>query len=201
MHTFRLQRSLHEILSRYLAFDISGVPCFHVAAPSLSRSPAPIHCEDHSEYQQGHPRYLWSTCPSYLLRIPNGAVLKHDRSPFCIDLARSEVLCHQSLDSIFCTPEPYWQQRMAAIEVRQTIDLTGRSLLLDARFGKEFYHFYASVLGRAATFLGFGAYLDHVDHFILPEATPYVVAWADLLGIPRERRFHLGEKQLVRAEE
>ena len=201
VHTLRLQRSLQEILARYLAFDASGCPCFGWKHPPAVSPPTAIQCEDHSEYQRGHPRYLRSDSPHYLLRITDGGVLKYDRSPFCIDLTRREVLCHHSLDSVFCTPETYWHQHLAAMQVSETVDLKGRSLLLDARFGKEFYHFYASVPGRTARFLGFDSYLDNIDHFILPEAAPCVVTWADLLGIPREKRVHLVERQLIRAEE
>jgi len=126
------------------------MPVLRVDAPPTVWPPTAIQCEDHSEYQRGHPRYLRSDSPHYLLRIPDGGVLKYGRSPFCIDLTRREVLCHHSLDSVFCTPETYWHRHLAAMQVSETTDLKGRSLLLDARFGKEFYHFYASVLGRIA---------------------------------------------------
>lgn len=40
-----------------------------------------------------------------------------------------------------------------------------------------------------------------IDYFIFPEASSFIVRWADHLGTPPERRFHLGEKQFVRTDE
>lgn len=188
-------------MGRYLAYDAAGNPCYRAATSPSWLPSTPIGCKPYPEYQRNHPPYLRVASPDYLLRMPSGGVLKYNRTPFCVDLLRDELLCHQSLDSLFCAPETYWQQTLTAIRIDQTVELRGRCLLLDARFGKEFYHFYASVLGRAARFLSFDHYLDQIDYFILPEASSFVVRWAEHLGIPPERRFYLSEKQLVRSDE
>ncbi|MGB8853933.1 MAG: glycosyltransferase family 61 protein [Pirellulales bacterium] len=171
-----------------------------MAAPSW-QSPTPVGCEPFSEFQRNEPPFLRNAAPDFLIRIPNAAVLKYNRTPFCVDLGREELLCHSSMDSVFCTPESYWQSSCASMQVAETLDLKGRALLLDSRFGKEFYHFYSSVLGRLAKYLSFDMHLDAIDHFILPEAAPFVVAWADILGIPPEKRRHLCERQMFRTDE
>lgn len=201
MQTLRLQRSLDEILKRYLAFGPSAAPC-HRDAPTLAwTDPSPVGCDQSDEYQQNEPPFLKYTAPDFLLRIQNGAVLKFNRTPFCLDRGRQELLCHHSMDSIFCTPESTWHSTVASMQIAETFHLSGRSLLLDSRFGKEFYHFYSSVLGRLARYLSFDWHLDEIDHFILPEPASFVVSWADLLGIPPAKRRYLGERQLVQTDE
>lgn len=136
-----------------------------------------------------------------LFRIQTAAVVKCYRSPFCIDRNRAELLAHPVLDSVFNTPEHHWRPLLTNIIINHQVDLRGRCLLLDSRYGKEFYHFMTSVLGRAARYLSFRHNFSAIDYFLVPESTKYAAEALDILGIPESKRIHLSEQMLVLCDE
>lgn len=160
----------------------------------------PIECSAFRPYQEGIPvsaGNYHALGPDMLLAVRAGSVIKHNRSPMCIDTEGQKLLTHSSLDGVFSLDSPVWTASLRNINVSRTIALDGRCLLLDARYGKEFYHFTVSVLGRFAKFLWFDQFLDEVDYFLLPEPAPFVVKWAEMLQIPEERRVYLYDGMLV----
>lgn len=201
MKKLSLSTSLQGIFEAYLARDAAGVPCLRHAEDLPWKLPRAIGCPPQSPYQENIQPLPACVPPDFLLHIRGGAVLKHNRSPLCIDIERNSLLAHPAMDMVFCRDPDVWRSHLTNIGATGAHRLPGRSLLLDARYGKEFYHFSVSVLGRLARFLSFGRELDSVDHVILPEPTSHVVAWADLLAIPAGKRVYLGEGVLLHAGE
>ena len=105
------------------------------------------------------------------------------------------------MDGAFVRDENTWRSVFCNLNASHSVRLEGSCLLLDSRFGKEFYHFYVSVIGRIASYLSFDRFLDRVNYFILPEPAAHVIAWADLLRIPQSKRVFLAEQTAVHADE
>lgn len=201
MLSLKTETSFDTILREYAAVDPHGIPC-HRPRPALTwHQPQPIGCRAYSTYLENTVPGTPYATPDLLLTIPNALVVKSHRSPFCIDLARRTILCHPALDSVFSTPPAHWNQTLRSLVHNRTVSVPGRALLLDARYGKEFFHFTTSVLGRLRTYLGFEKLLDAVDFFILPEPSPWVVAWADRARLPPSKRLYLGEATGVQVGE
>lgn len=201
MKTVTLTTSLETILATYLMRDRLGAPCLRPVEAIPWRLPTAIGCPPHSPFQENVPGVSGYVPPDFLLTIANGAVMKHRRIPFCIDMDRQTLLAHPAMDMVFCHQPDEWRRYLTGMQTTRSLRLRGRCLLLDARFGKEFYHFQVSVLGRLSRYLSFDQHLDSVDHVILPEPAPHVIAWADVLGIPSDKRVHLGEAVLLHADE
>lgn len=200
---FQIQSDIATILRQHLAYDRSGAACYR-PAPELDWSePTPLGCPAHRPFLQDVPAktaHQSKAVPAFLMEIEGGGLLKQGRSILCFDRQRQTVLCHRFIDPLFAFSPTIWLRHIHQLQVGRTIDLPGRCLLLDGRYGREFYHFNATVLGRLARFLSFDRRLVDVDFFLLPEATGFVRAWADILGIPPEKRIHLGEHALVHAK-
>lgn len=198
-----LQENLNHILSAYLLHDTLGLPC-HKHPPELPYAfppPLPLACAETKPRLTGLPPQSRVVVPDLLLKITNGAVLKYNRSLLCIDTASRQLICHPYVDSVFSQPRGVWQPSLSRIAIARNIRLFGQCLLLDARYGKEFYHFSASVLGRLHRYISFGNRLQDIEYFLLPEPAPYIVTWADRLRIPVSKRIHLQEGDCVTCSE
>lgn len=201
MNTFTIQTSIDAILQARLALDHDGRPCLRHSTPASWDRPLPIRCQPHEPYQENIAETTPFTSPDFLLSIPDGLVLKQHRSPLCMDCRTREIFCHPAMDGAFVRDENTWRSVFCNLNASHSVRLEGSCLLLDSRFGKEFYHFYVSVIGRMASYLSFDRYLDRVNYFILPEPVAHVIAWADLLGIPQSKRVFLAEQTAVHADE
>jgi capsular polysaccharide biosynthesis protein len=200
---YATQTDIATMLRRHLGYDGNGVPCYR-NSPELAWTPAtPLCCRAHEPFLEGvppRPSDQPIAVPTFLVEIEGGSLLKQGRSIFCIDRQRREVFCHRFFDPLFAAPVGFWQQQIQQLQVGRAVDLPGRSLLLDSRYGKEFYHFNVTVLGRLARFLSFDRRLADIDYFLLPEATGFVNAWADVMMIPIHKRVHISEHMLVNTE-
>jgi hypothetical protein len=199
---YAIQTALADMLRRYLAYDRTGAACYRTSPELPWVSPEPIGCPEHAPFLEHvplKPAHQAKAIPCFLAEIAGGSLLKQHRSIFCFDRQQRALFCHRAFDPIFAFTRDAWQQQVQALQVGRTLDLPGRCLLLDSRYGREFYHFNATVLGRLARFVGFDQRLADVDYFLLPEATSTVTAWADILRIPVEKRVHLGEHVSVHA--
>lgn len=200
---FAAQTDIAPLLRRHLAFDRAGAACYR-GCPELAWSqPTPVGCPAHAMFREGvpeKPAHQPEAVPAFLAEIEGGGLLKQGRSIFCIDPHRRELFCHRFFDPLFAFPPSFWQQQLHRLQIGRTIELPGRCLLLDSRYGKEFYHFNVTVLGRLARFLSFDRRLADIDYFLLPEATGFVTAWADLLRIPIAKRVHVGEHVMVKTQ-
>lgn len=203
MMNYVVQTDIAAILQQHLTHDRTAAACYRTT-PELSwNQPTPLGCPAHEPFLEGVPAktaHQPKAVPAFLMEIEGGGLLKQRRSIFCLDHRRQLLLCHRYIDPLFAFPATVWQPQIQQLQVGRTVDLPGRCLLLDSRYGREFYHFNATVLGRLARFLAFDRRLADIDYFLLPEASGFVTAWADLLRIPPEKRMHLGEHVLVNAE-
>ena len=199
---FALKTDLAGTLRRHLAYDRTGAACYRTAPELPWALPEPVGCPAYSPFLDGvplKPAHQAKAIPCFLTEIAGGRLLKQHRSIFCFDQRQREFFCHRAFDPIFAFTPGFWRQQVQSLQMSQTLELPGRCLLLDSRYGREFYHFNATVLGRLARFLSFDQRLADIDYFLLPEATGTVTTWADLLGIPLEKRVHLGEHVAVDA--
>lgn len=197
------QTDIAAILQQHLAHDRTGAACYRTTPELAWNQPKPLSCRPYEPILEGVPAktaHQPKAIPSFLMEIAGGGLLKQGRSIFCLDHRRQMLLCHRFIDPLFAFPATVWQPQIHQLQVGRTAELPGRCLLLDSRYGREFYHFNATVLGRLARFLAFDQRLADIDYFLLPEASGFVTAWADILRIPIEKRVHLGEHVLVNAE-
>jgi len=197
------QTEIAAVLQGHLAHDRTGAACYRTNPELAWNEPTPVGCPAHAAFLEGVPAktaHQPTAVPAFLVELVGGSLLKQGRSIFCIDQHRQELFCHRFFDPLFAFPPAVWQQQVHQLKVGRTVNLPGRCLLLDSRYGSEFYHFNATVLGRMARFLAFDRRLADIDYFLLPEATSFVTAWADLMRIPLEKRVHLGEHMLVTAQ-
>lgn len=197
---YAIQTDLAVMLRRHLAFERTGAACYRTSPELAWEQPEPVGCAEYApflEHAPHKPAHQAKAIPHFLAEIEGGSLVKQHRSIFCFDRQQQELFCHRTFDPIFAFTRDYWQQQVQALQAGRTVELPGRCLLLDSRYGREFYHFNATVLGRMARFLSFDQRLADVDFFLLPEATSTVTAWADILKIPVEKRVHLGEHVAV----
>lgn len=200
---YAIQTDIAIMLQRHLAYGRAGAPCFRSSPELAWDQPTPLGCPAYEPVLEGVPQktaHQPTAVPAFLVEIEGGGLLKQGRSIFCIDRHRQELFCHRFFDPLFAFPAGFWQQQIHRLQVGRTVDLPGRCLLLDSRYGSEFYHFNATALGRLARFLSFDRRLADIDYFLLPEATGFITAWADIIQIPSEKRVHIGEHVLVNAQ-